>query len=102
MSIAFVLGGLVVAGVFAFVYIQNKKKKEQGQNNNNANTNIGNNSNVGAVDAEDPFANSSSGTGGYTEVQTENAPAEEHNTAPATTPVVESIPNRDEETQQSR
>ena len=99
MSIAFVLGGLVVAGVFAFVYLQNKKKKEQSNNANNGSS--------GNIPVSTPVVyteddNSSSGTGGYTEVQTENAPAEEHNTAPATTPVVESIPNRDEETQQSR
>jgi len=107
MSTAFILGGLVVAGVFAFVYLQNKKKKEQGQsnNNNNANGNVGNNGNVGTVDAEDPFANSSSGEGGYApteDVLVENAPAEEHNTAPANEPAVESIPNRDEENQNSR
>lgn len=94
MSIAFVLGGLVVAGVFAFVYIQNKKKKEQGQNNNNAN---GSSGLVAPTSVDD---NSTSGTSGY--VPTENAPAEEHNTAPANEPAVESIPNRDEEVQQSR
>jgi cytochrome bd-type quinol oxidase subunit 1 len=94
MSIAFVLGGLVVAGVFAFVYIQNKKKKEQGQNNNGQ---VNTNPSFGITDD-----NSSSGAGGYT--PTENAPAEEHNTAPATatTPIVESSSNRDEEVQQSR
>jgi LPXTG-motif cell wall-anchored protein len=93
MSIAFVLGGLVVAGVFAFVYFQ-KKKKEQDQNNNNAN---GSSSLVAPTSVDD---NSTSGTSGY--VPTENAPAEEHNTAPANEPAVESIPNRDEEVQQSR
>jgi hypothetical protein len=95
MSIAFVLGGLVVAGVFAFVYIQNKKKKEQGHNNLNGQTGTSTPSFGGSEDD-----NSSSGTGGY--APTENAPTEEHNTAPTTTPIVESIPNRDEEVQQSR
>jgi cytochrome bd-type quinol oxidase subunit 1 len=97
MSIAFVLGGLVVAGVFAFVYIQNKKKKEQSNNANNGSS--------GNIPVSTPVVyteddNSSSGAGGYT--PTENAPAEEHNTASANEPAVESIPNRDEEVQQSR
>jgi hypothetical protein len=91
---AFILGGLVVAGVFAFVYFQNKKKKEQGQNNINAN---GSSGLVAPTSVDD---NSNSPTVGY--VPTENAPAEEHNTAPANEPAVESIPNRDEEVQQSR
>ncbi len=97
MSIAFVLGGLVVAGVFAFVYLQNKKKKEQGQNNNSANNNNGSSGLVAPTSVDD---NSNSPTVEY--VPTENAPAEEHNTAPANEPAVESIPNRDEEVQQSR
>jgi len=97
MSIAFVLGGLVVAGVFAFVYFQ-KKNKEKGQNNNSIN-----NGSSGNIPASTPYVeddNSSSGAGGYT--PTENAPTEEHNAAPANEPAVESIPNRDEEVQQSR
>jgi cytochrome bd-type quinol oxidase subunit 1 len=62
MSTAFVLGGLVVAGVFAFVYLQNKKKKEQGQSNNANNTGEGVvNPSFGITDD-----NSSSGTGGST------------------------------------
>ena len=94
MSIAFVLGGLVVAGVFAFVYFQ-KKNKEQGHNNLNGQTGTSTPSFGGNEDD-----NSSSGTGGY--APTENAPTEEHNAAPANEPAVESIPNRDEEVQQSR
>ena len=62
MSIAFVLGGLVVAGVFAFVYLQ-KKKKEQGQNN--ANTGEGAvNPSFGITD--DNSSSGTSGTGGET------------------------------------
>jgi hypothetical protein len=60
MSIAFVLGGLVVAGVFAFVYLQ-KKNKEQGHNNLNGQTGTSTPSFGGNEDD-----NSSSGTGGTT------------------------------------
>ena len=66
MSIAFVLGGLAVAGVFAFVYLQNKKKKEQGQNNNS------NNGSSGAVASTTIDDNSSSGVGGYTPEDRQN------------------------------
>ncbi len=60
MSIAFVLGGLAVAGVFAFVYFQNKKKQE-GHNNLNGQTGTSTASFGGSEDD-----NSSSGTGGTT------------------------------------
>jgi hypothetical protein len=60
MSIAFVLGGLVVAGVFAFVYFQKK-------NAENDSTSNGSNGNSGTVTpAPTADDNSSSGTGGTT------------------------------------
>ncbi len=82
MSIAFVLGGLVVAGVFAFVYIQNKKKKEQSNNANNGSS--------GNIPVSTPVAyteddNSSSGTGGYTTDHAQIATEQVDGNAPVVT-----------------
>jgi hypothetical protein len=87
MSIAFVLGGLVVAGVFAFVYIQNKKKKEQSNNANNGSS--------GNIPVSTPVVyapvvyteddNSSSGTGGYTTDHAQIATEQVDGNAPVVT-----------------
>ena len=61
MSTAFILGGLVVAGVFAFVYLQ-KKKKQQNQNN-------ANNGSSGAAGPAIVADNSTSGTDGATSTE---------------------------------
>lgn len=66
MTAAFILGGLAVAGVFAFVYFQ----KKNSQNQNNSNTNNGQ-TGVATPSFSNGDDNSSSGTGGSTPAENE-------------------------------
>ncbi len=83
MSIAFVLGGLAVAGVFAFVYLQ--KKKQQSNNANNTNNGSSGNIPVSTPAVYTEYDNSSSGEGGYTTDHAQIATEQVDGNAPVVT-----------------